>query len=404
MDFNKPDPSKSSSTSPPEILSKATTLNSTHNKVSSVVKRPDTFMDHLEIKMVLSTNISAKDVFGKRPKVSIQGHTNTYFHNSNVWINEQGKIKPEKYHLSTNGRCIYCAVMGIDYTKPRRNKRIGAVFNQFSTEEKHNILRLCDSSKTWQWQVNAITNQINLLAGECSTSVHEQLKLKYKPSIINEYFKVGTVEFYREYEVGIDSYNIDAELQNAINQAANRTIGNFVMLADYGHGGARTWKINNFEGQQFKSIDLKSYVKGRYLRLEVKFKSVPEPSDHVNESVSDELFRAGALAERILDRIHSNLDMKPQIVDEHELLETVLNVLPRSRYDRRIQNLLKSLCKNLTYTPLAFGTDRATKHQLTKLVDTGIIEPVDEHFPLDTKRRRGLSYRLCKNWNVKGGQ
>lgn len=404
MDFNKPDPSKSDSSSPPESLSEAATLNSTHYRVTSITEKPDIFMDHLEIKMVLSTNIIAKDLLGKRPKVSIQGYADTYFHNSNVWINEQGKIRPEKYHLSTNGRCIYCAEMGIEYSKPRKNKRIGASFNQFSQVEKDSILKLSGSLKTWQWQVGVIAKQLTQLGHEYSIAAHDQLKLKYKPAVLNEYLKAGPVEFYREYEVGFDSHSINDALQNAINQAANTTLGNFVMLAEYGHGRARTWKINNFDGQHFKGVELKSYVKGRYLRLEVKFKSVPESPDHAKESVSDELLRAGALAGRILNRVHSNLSMKPQIIDEHELLEAILNVLTRSRHDRRVQLLIKSLCENLTYAPLAFGTDRTTKHQLTKLVDAGIIEPVEEHYPADAKRRRGLSYRLCKNWNLKGGQ
>jgi hypothetical protein len=398
MDLRRPDPSKSSSTSPPENSFEWVALNSTCNKVTS--NPPPTLIDHVQIKMCLSSNILSRKGYA-----SIRSDINGFFHNTRAWLNHDGKIRPEKNNLSTNGRCLYCAQKQLPYTKPRKNQRIeGRDFNQLSPFEKLDIKRLSGDLKEWQWQSKLLASSLDRLPEAFANEFKTVLHLQNQPYFFQEYFKLSSIEFYREYEVGVDIHNIDTALQEAINQTVNQTIGNFVSKESYGRG-AKKWFVNIFNGVRYKGLEIKSYVKGRFLRLEVQFKQIPEPKvAPLIETPIQTLSRIGALAEQILDSVHSNLKLNPQIIDEHELMATVLSVLPRSRYDKRVHGLIKSLAENLTYTPSAFGRDRATKHQLTKLIDAGIIEPIAEHFPSDTKRRRGLSFRICLSWTLNGGQ
>jgi len=269
-------------------------------------------------------------------------------------------------------------------------------------DEKLDIRLLSKSPKAWQWQANTLANCLTELKSQYCLSFQKALKRPYPPIIKQEYFKISSCEFYREYEVGVDTKSINTSLQEAINKTVNLIVGNFVRSEDYGHG-AKKWFINNFNGEKFKGVEMKTYIKGRFLRLEVQFKQIPKTSITTEQPV-DTLNRVGSLAAKILDTIDANLVIRPQIIDEHELLAAILNVLPRSKFDRRVQKLIMSLAENLTYTPSAFGKDQATKHQLTKLVAAGLIEPITEHFPKDTKRKRSLSYRLHKEWQSKGGQ
>jgi|GEM_PF-5396474 len=78
MPSAKPDPSKSSSTSPPAVA----LLNSTEYSVTG--SQPPILMDHVQIKMCLTTNLT-----DMKAKAAVNSDLDAYFHNTNAWLNEE---------------------------------------------------------------------------------------------------------------------------------------------------------------------------------------------------------------------------------------------------------------------------------------------------------------------------
>ncbi len=362
-------------------------LNSTNNsanKNTSYNLMPPLLMDHLEYTFFIETSATQRNLLVLKPSEEIS----RYFHTDKARLTN-GTIRPQKT-VSTNGKLIFCASTGTPYKKPKKNYSSGILFNQLTQEEKNQLRQVADLEKITpsQWQINRsdqarealFSNFLNQLGGEISDlgSSLQAAKTKIKKA-----------EFYVEYQ---NSYeDAGSSIQEAINRAANYKIGNFVKSEEYGNG-ALFWHINRFARRKLKGIKLKSYLKGDWLRLEVQFDN-PRTSPGLN--YDEQLFELKNLAEQILQTVHSGLRLPKSHVCGRRLKAIISKIIRRSEHDNRIGLMIKSLIKNGTYTPKSHGKNRITRYQLNKLIESNVIEKIDEHVPKSAIRcPHDISYRL----------
>lgn len=398
MEQMKPDPSKSSSTSPPEDG----LLSSVYNKANSSPINTNTsnqYLDNVQFKVFIHTNIE-----GHRSKIilSQDSDANKYFASTTSWLNLNGRISLSQHYLSTNGRRLFLASQKKPYEQLPNSS--GMLKNQLSQAEKNAMELLAGGDCSSLYQVGLIQEALNTIRKEYFESLKVIPDLKSKPELVSSQFVLKSAEFYREYPIGVDHYFVKSTLKDSLDRTTNRLHGTFRRTEEYGDG-ALNWYINYFNGVKYKEVILNSYVKGSFLRLEVKYNNIPKPAGNVHEQTPIALRRLNILAGQILDEIEKDLKFELLKIDEHKLKRVITALLPRSIDSKRIDKMFQSLVDTGTYTPARFlKENRATKHQLTALVKGKVIEPIKDHLPKELKRLpRDLAYRLCSGFESSGG-
>lgn len=397
MDLSKPDPSKSSSLSPPEDMNSMSS--SQYKRNSDLNDYKQLYLDNFQLRISSSTNLIG---IKQKLKIPTTSEAHSFVHDANGWINTDGTIRSEKFYVSSNGRRLICAESGMQYKEPRKDFGYGRVINQLSHQEKSDLIR-SSNNRPFEHQVKLVPKAIEVVKAAWLQEI-SNLQSTPTPRLIETKTKLVSAEFYREYPVGLDSLGVKSKLKQAIDFFNNRKFGTFVRSEEYGDG-ALNWHINYHRGQKYSELKLNSYVKGAYLRLEVKFNKIPRANGSFQfESPYEALMRLSKLAEEILSDIETDLKLEIPVIDEHRLRQRITELLPRSPDSKRIDRMLKSLCETGTYTPSQHAKDiRATKYQLKDLVKGMAIEPILEHLPPTIKRKpKNLSFRLCEEWLTKG--
>lgn len=394
---NKPDPSLSDSSSPPDpLLNSLQSSYSTRDKTSTA---SPIMLDHIELTSAFKAKIHNRRIQIPKP-ISFFFNQPVVKYGKNV-----GSIGGD-YHASSNGRRILNAFLKRDTERSRNSNNVTSTHNLLTEKERLELLALANGIPLWAWSAQTFANALMyaraMVLAENSPNLHMNDEERFF-RISKMFYPITcpSIEFYREYPIPPSEEEFFKSLERAISSCFG-DIYETQQRKKY----SRRWRIKAFNGERGRVAWIKCYKKGNYFRLEVQIKN-PPISENVSENLDylvEDIIAIGNFASAILNSIDVELDYQFPSTNVAKLEELLHAIFPRSLDSKRFGLFIKCIAETNSYTPSDhLKSDRISRtNHLIKMTEIGILQchrlPRIVSGELKLRHVKKYFYTLAPNW------